>query len=167
MSSKRSWSLWSLRIQGGLLRLNPGVTATEKPLKQAKFCIDLKAWNGNKWHQELLFSFYERVTSVAYREADVSLYFMEYLNCYLTKYSYTQTREKASIHHIPIKQVQRWWEICTQSGNQSAPNGEDSLPWVLKFVCDLVLFSPSVNDLDDGTKRKLIKYTGDTELEGL
>lgn len=92
---------------------------------------------------------------------------MEYLNCYLTKHSYTQTREKVSIHHTPTKQAQRLWEMCTQSGDQSAPNGEDSLPRVLKFACDLVLSSPSVNDLDDGTKSKLIKYTADTKLEGL
>lgn len=92
---------------------------------------------------------------------------MEYLNCYLTKHSYTQTREKVSIHHTPTKQAQRLWEMCTQSGDQSAPNGEDSLPRVLKFTRDLVLSSPSVNDLDDGTKSKLIKYTADTKLEGL
>lgn len=75
--------------------------------------------------------------------------------------------KKNGLDHTPIKQVQRWWEICTQSGNQSVPNGEDSLPRVQKFVCDLLLFSPSVNDLDDRTKRKLIKFTADTKLEGL
>lgn len=71
------------------------------------------------------------------------------------------------LDHSPVKQVQRQWEICTQSGSQSVPTGEDGPPRVQKFVWDLFLFSPSVNDLDDGTKSQLIKFTADTKLEGL
>lgn len=81
---------------------------------------------------------------------------------------FLQAEEKKNgLDHSLIKQVQKGQETCTQTGNQSVPNGEKSLPRVQKFVCDLLLFSPSVNDLDDGTKSKLIKFTADTKLEGL
>lgn len=75
--------------------------------------------------------------------------------------------EKMVLNPSLIKQAQSLWKICTQCGNQSIRSGEDSLPQVQKVVCGLVLFSPSVNDLDDGTKSKLIKFTADTKLEGL
>lgn len=154
--------------------LNPGVTATEKPLKEADFLHSPeREWiecQKGKWIKDIrnfLFPFYSRIISLAYRE-EVVIWtnFAKYLNYYLTWHSYTEAREKAGLDHTLIKQVWGWWEICTQFGNQSVPNRESNLPRVQKFVYS-ALFSPPVNDVNDRTKSKLIKFTADTNLEGL
>lgn len=53
-----------------------------------------------------------------------------------------------------------------QFGNQSVPNRESNLLWVQKFFHS-ALFSLPVNDVNDRTKSKLIKFTADTNLEEL
>lgn len=49
---------------------------------------------------------------------------------------------------------------------QSVPNKDSNLPRVQKFVYS-ALFSSPLNDVNDRTKSKVIKFTADTNLEEL